>query len=367
MLTRIDETLLHQTSRPMSQASVSDHRFFDRYWFEALYPDADIALILGIGVYKNMNVMDGFVSVQHDLKQYNVRSSRDLRSDINNTSVGPISVRIEEPFRHLVLSVEEGDHPVSCNLDWTSDFSPHVEAHHLDFAAGAVVQDSTRYGQIGRVSGSIDLDGKRYPLSEGWGLRDHSWGVRSGVGGFEPPRVRTQSDVALFLWSYFSSDEGACHFQMHEDARGNQIYMDGQLHWPEGSTRDSVAVVAVEHDISFIEGTRVYDRVTYELTLADNSKLVVEVEPVVRAWAYSGTGYDGGYNDRKGLGASRGSGIIETDVYDVEHPEDVRDEQGQLIPSGHREQPAKVTVNGKTGFGHMVVMPIGPVPKYGLT
>lgn len=183
MLTRIDETLLHQTSRPMSQASVSDHRFFDRYWFEALYPDADIALILGIGVYKNMNVMDGFVSVQHDLKQYNVRSSRDLRSDINNTSVGPISVRIEEPFRHLVLSVEEGDHPVSCNLDWTSDFSPHVEAHHLDFAAGAVVQDSTRYGQIGRVSGSIDLDGKRYPLAKagGFAITPGAYGQESAV------------------------------------------------------------------------------------------------------------------------------------------------------------------------------------------
>ena len=53
-------------------------------------------------------------------------------------------------------------------------------------------------------------------------------------------------------------------------------------------------------------------------------------------------------------------------MYDVSHPEIVRNLDGDPIPSGHREQPARLSVNGKPGFGHLPIMVMGPNQRYGL-
>ena len=39
MLTDLDDTLRHQAPLPFAFVGTSDHRFYDRYWFEAVAPD----------------------------------------------------------------------------------------------------------------------------------------------------------------------------------------------------------------------------------------------------------------------------------------------------------------------------------------
>lgn len=372
-LTSADELLLHQTSLPMSTCGPSDHRFFDRHWFEALHPDGEIALIAGIGAYKNMNVMDSFVTVQRHQKQYNARASRRLFPDLEQVSVGPVSIKVLDPFREALLTFAPGDHGISGELHWRSEMPPYAEAHHLNKLNGAVIQDSTRYDQVGHYSGWLELNGERFESDNWWGVRDHSWGVRSGVGGFEPARTDAGGVPAwiggsamLWMWSYLATDEFACMVQQQENGEGELLYMDGECHWPVGSGRDPVAVKSLEHEIRFIPGTRSYEELSYKITLADGMVLDVEAEPATRPWAYSGTGYDGGYDDRKGLGAERGPSLLEHDVYDLAHPEEVRDMAGNLIPPGHREQPVRLTVNGKPGFGHFPVISFGEIKRYGL-
>jgi hypothetical protein len=64
MLIALDDAILRQTAESMAHAGVSDHRFFDRTVFGLPSSTGDLALVNSFGVYKNMNVMDGFAMIQ---------------------------------------------------------------------------------------------------------------------------------------------------------------------------------------------------------------------------------------------------------------------------------------------------------------
>jgi hypothetical protein len=363
MLSALDETLLHQASVTFRMAGVSDHRFFDRYWFEAIDPSGSIGLIAGLAFYKNMGTCDGFMSVQRDRRQHNLRVARPLGEALE-TCAGPLTIQVLEPFRHLRLGLGPNAHGIEASLEWTSTWPPYAEAQHRVVAAERTTTDSARYDQVGSWSGFITLHGDRYEVERWWGVRDHSWGVRPGVGGFEPPSASGHSPL-LHCWACFSTPSYACQFQLQEDGDGKRIYFDGQLDWPIGDHRRPLRATDVSHEISFIEGTRVYDRLRYRLVLEDDRTLVIDAEPVLRPWAYRGTGYNGGYDDGLGLGAWRGE-VLEHDIYDLSDPEIVLLD-GARSPAGHREQPVLVNVNGERGIGHMPVMTRGPLPSHGLT
>src|SRR5438876_6126743 len=107
-LTDLDETLMHQTSLPFAFAATSDHRFYDRYYISMFAPDGSAAIINGIGVYKNMNVMDGFVATLSGGVQTNHRFSRPLLPELPGMamSLGPIRAEIIEPFKKARYAVE---------------------------------------------------------------------------------------------------------------------------------------------------------------------------------------------------------------------------------------------------------------------
>ena len=43
---------------PFDHASSSDYRFFDRYWFSLFDTAGSVLVVSGMGLYKNMNVLD---------------------------------------------------------------------------------------------------------------------------------------------------------------------------------------------------------------------------------------------------------------------------------------------------------------------
>jgi hypothetical protein len=363
MLSPLDETLAHQASVPFRMAAVSDHRFFDRYWFEAVDPSGAIGLIAGLAFYKNMGTCDGFVSVQADQNQHNLRVAQPLGDDLE-ASAGPLSIEVIEPFRHIRLHLRRNAHGMEAELDWTSNWPPYTEEHHRVVRAGRTTTDSTRYDQVGSWHGWIQIGGARHDVDQWWGVRDHSWGVRPGVGGFEPSGPAVPSSL-LHCWACFSTPSFTCQFQLQEDGDGNRLLFDGQLDWPLGDARVAIRAVDVSHQISFVPGTRVYDRARFQLRMADGRELAIDARPLLRPWAYRGTGYNGGYDDGMGLGAWRGT-VLEHDVYDLSDLETVRLD-GHPHRAGHREQPVRVTVDGEEGIGHLPVMVIGSLPSYGLT
>lgn len=364
MLIAADELLFHQVGRPLSQTGISDHRFYDRHWICAMDPAGGLAFMVGLGLYKNLNVMDGYVTVQKGQRQFNMRLSRVLRPDIESMQVGPLKIEIVEPFRHIRIMIGENQHGLSGQIDWRSDYAVHLEAFHADMVQGMITQENTRYDQVGSVTGRLTVEGARIDVREWWSVRDHSWGVRPGVGGFEPQRgdhshnqpAQLPGQIRLWLWACLSTPEFSLQMQRIEDRDGKLLHLDGNLHFLPALKRESLRVTRFEHDISFIEGTQAVEKLRYAITLSDGSTIEIEGEPAVRAWAYRGTGYDRGFNDGLGLGAQRGNLAPEYDIYDLAHAQIVKDLAGNVIPAGHREQPMRVRINGAQASGHFPVM-----------
>jgi len=362
LLGPMDEQLNHQTSQPFRVPGTTDHRFYDRHWFEAVSPDGELMMLAGLGTYKNMGVADGFVVVQRDRKQTNVRVSRMLGNDMR-AAVGPLTIDIVEPFEQLKVVLSPGDYPLAVELEWNSAYPPYLEAPHQVFAEARVVQDTNRYDQIGSWTGWLEFDGQRYEAGEWWGVRDHSWGVRPDVGGFEPANGRRREPM-LWLWAFATTDELAVHFQLREDQHGGVKHFDGEVFFPEADDRAPVRISRVEHHIEFIPGTRDWSRLCYDLFLVDGTQLTMEAEALQSAWAYRGTGYENGYEDSKGVGVVRGD-LVETDVLDLSLPGKVT-RGGESYFPGHREQAARVQINGCSGFGHLPVMSSGRIERYDL-
>jgi hypothetical protein len=73
-----------------------------------------------------------------------------------------------------------------------------------------------------RLFYTIEGEGEPLLLVHGtwWGVRDHTWGVRPDVGGFEPAHGHGPRASLLWLWAYATTDEMACHFQLRENGAG---------------------------------------------------------------------------------------------------------------------------------------------------
>lgn len=367
MLSALDETLMHQGPITFDHALTSDHRFFDRMWLGGHCAE-NIKFISGMAAYKNMNAFEGFICVQKDGRQYNARFSRPFIPRLGDLSVGPLALDIVEPLKKLRLTLAAPDgQPVEADITFTGLYPAHEEAHHARRITGRLQQDYRRFDQIGRVDGWMKVEGRTIEISDWYGARDHSWGVRPGVGGYEPatfiPAAAEPVTLGqLFIWLAFRTPSMAGQMQRQEDSEGKPLMQDGYI------LRDGqeIRVRDIQHDIDFVPGTRVYRTCRLKVLLENGETLDIEGQALLAPWCYKGSGYDSGYDDEMGLGFHRGE-TAQYDVYDVSHPEKVVLPDGRTIEPTHREQPATITVNGEKGLAHFPVINWGIVKRYGLS
>ena len=358
LLTAADEQLNHQAPFPLRVPATTDHRFYDRHWFEAVDADQGVAALIGLGVYKNMDVADGFLSVQHNGEQHNLRISRPLGPDVSAT-VGQLDIAVTKPFEQVSITLDDPALPVGCRLFWESSSRATLEDSHLEMRESRIIQHTSRYDQMGRLSGWVRVGRLLFESPRWWGIRDHSWGVRPDVGGFEATTA-PRSVGALWQWLHAGVGDTLVHIQSREDGRGH-------LEWLEGFVRRGdveLRVVSFSHDLKFSERGREWVSLRHLLTLEDGSQVEVEADPILRPWAYRGTGYENGFADSRGVGVARGD-LVEYDVLDISIPGRVT-RDGEPYRPGHREQPARVLVDGDEGMGHAMVLAAGVVSRYGL-
>ena len=129
MLTPLDDSPWHQIPDTFDHVGTSDPRFFDRFWFAASDPAGSGTLQFTIGVYQNMNVVDGGFVVIHGGRQHNVRASRRLRPRYE-FDVAPLAIDVVEPMQHLHLSCAPGAHGIAAELDWRAVLEPEEEPQH---------------------------------------------------------------------------------------------------------------------------------------------------------------------------------------------------------------------------------------------
>jgi hypothetical protein len=160
---------------------------------------------------------------------------------------------------------------------------------------------------------------------------------------------------------YCATEDTSICVSRREDAQGRVTYLDGEA---IGSDGTHARVIRADSTPRFISGARVYESVALHVVCDDGRSFDIEAAPLLEPWAYVGTGYDGGFDDCKGLGVPRGE-VAEHDVYDLLPPEQVL-LNGQSTASGHREQFARVHVDGVETTGYCTVMTRGALPHYGL-
>jgi len=368
MLTPLDDTLWHQLPSTFDHVGTSDPRFFDRFWFAVYDPAGGTAMQFTVGLYNNMNVLDGGCVVVSGDTQYSFRSSRALRPDFEPT-VGPMRVEVEEPLKTFRLTIERGRGPIALDVRWSAILPPEEERPHFERIRGRAAQDYQRFNQVGEVDGWIEVGDERIAVECWWGARDHSWGVRPGIGVAEPvtgePGDRPPGSLFCFL--FFSTDLVAGHIQLSE--RGSHEYLTGLVREREASPDGDLNVDHALLSIDVFPGTRRFNRASLKGAFDTGTPFLIEAEPLGPAVSMPGLGY-GGWNDGQGLGAFRGNVHSESDVWNVAHAADVVREDGTVFRPPHRIAPVRLTARiGDTesqGTGSLTLIAEGELPKYGL-
>jgi hypothetical protein len=349
LLTPLDDTPWHQLPTTFDHVGTSDVRFFDRLWFAASDRRGGGALQFTMGVYQNMNVVDGGFVAIHEGRQHNVRVSRQLRPTYD-TACGPLRIEVLEPLQRLRLTVAPNAGTVHGELEWVASFAAQEERRHFNRQWGRILEDYSRYDQIGELSGWLDVEGTRVELDSWWACRDHSWGVRERVGVPEPYTGEVPPPSAsMFAFLFWSTDTHGGHVQVTRRDGANHLTAEIL----DRTTGRSVVGERVAVDATFVDDRRPrrFDRATFEVTDEAGGVTTFEVEAQGPAVAMPGLGY-GGYDDGLGLGVHRGVEHLEAEVWDVSHPAEVGHPAGTVGRPVHRIQPVRLTVHGPAGTSH---------------
>jgi hypothetical protein len=373
-LSALDETMLHQAPLLFEHCDTSDHRFFDRIMNTAVAPDGSAGIMMGMGVYKNMNVLDGFAILQtRSQAQHNLRFSRALRPNLE-AECAPFRTEIIEPLKKRRYILEPGkDYPHAFDVTFTATLEPHLEDKHEGRIDGRMATDYYRYCQNGVLNGTATVDGEHCAVKDWYMWRDHSWGIRPNVGGFDPftgtggqgtfPSAIRSGGKGLMLFGFgFSTPEFGGYISLIENGLGERIYLTGHVGYPDGR---NLKVVDCSYDITFVGRSRDFTRMVIRFETEDSQTFEAVNEAIGRAWIFKGAGYDGGFNDGRGMGVYRSAEpCYEYDRYDVSELGKGRLPDGSISKSSHREQHCRVTINGAPGFSYIPLIFSGDNHRY---
>lgn len=304
LLTAADEGFCHQIVDTFATVGTSDLAWTEKVCAMAAARDGSVQLGFGIGKYTNRNVMDAYAGVSRGVEQITVRASRALGDDPNTTIVGPIRYEVLEPLRVIRFALEPNDvQPISFDWVFEGAFPPAFEDRTSIRTRHRRSADLVRYHQIGLCSGWVEIDGERRELSpDDWvSTRDHSWGVRYGVG--KPP-TDLEPGAPLgdyhFFWtpSYLERPDGTAYglHMVWSRTRGpgfDRIESSGLVEHPDGTVERMVDIVPeLRYDPSNrrLQGGRVH------CTMSDGTARTLEVEVVSDTGFHLGTGLYFGFD-----------------------------------------------------------------------
>ena len=255
-LTEFDEFPFHQHPTPFNIPFTSDVHFNDGYFCAAFAEDWYV--VSGMRLHPNMNVLDGFAGIARNGMQRVLRASRALQPNSSELSVGPLRFDIRAPMREVVVSLVGNEANFSFELTFRAKATPFLETPYQFRKYGHLIHDLVRYTQVCVANGNVVLDGKATEVTDWHAIRDHSWGVRSGMGPATPHggvgRDKDEIDRRRFrIWAPFSLDRYTGFFNTHEDEEGNPLDFEGSLTMPDGK---QVELTAVRHCLQHAPGTK---------------------------------------------------------------------------------------------------------------
>jgi len=321
MLSRLDDFLSHQICSTMDHVGDGDPRWFDRFWFNAHSIDGEMAVSQGIGVYPNMNVMDGFAIVVREGRQRNVRASRELRHDRDVMSIGPLLAEVGDGLRRWRFALAENDQGAGYELEFTAAFAPIEAKRFFSRVKNRVVIDWCHFVQAGRVRGKVTVDGRSFDVApeRWWGGRDRSWGVRPGVGVVEEWSASlTQAGWGTrFNWVCAQLPSFHLWYFITHEEDGTQKFFEGWLRHPEGDRRGVVSVAGVRRSLD-VDSTGRFRSAEITLQTASGEEIPLTVRRLATT-VYLRGGLYGGWNGAF-HGMPRGALHVEGDTWEQRDP-----------------------------------------------
>jgi hypothetical protein len=335
----LDEYPVHQVPLSMKYVATGDRNAYDRCIFHVLDHEGRALLIVGLGVYPNLGVMDAYATLRTGDALHAVRASDALGEDRMRLAVGPLRIEVEEPLRRLRL-VADGD-LLSYDLTWTADFPALWEPHHLQRRGDRLTLEGRRFVQAGGVEGVIRAAGEEFRVTatEWTGTRDRSWGVRP-IPGEEGGRLAEEHPTEGFhwLWCPVRFEDRFLMVIVQEDADGYRSLNDATLVHPGGRDRQ---LGWPQPEITYRSGTRHPDRAL--IHLGDLRKpQELEVDILTSSPLAIGAGYPPA--DDWQHGTWRGRGWTDRRTYDLSQPH-------ALAAYGVTDHAARFRLDGRIGHG----------------
>ncbi|MEV0218962.1 hypothetical protein [Streptomyces sp. NPDC050704] len=343
----LDEYPVHQVPLSMKHVATGDRNAYDRCIFHVFDHQGRALLILGLGVYPNVGVIDAFATVRLGDTLHAVRASDALDDDTRmKMNVGPLRILVERPLKDFVLvCAADPDDPdgLSYEINWAADFPALWEPHHLQRRGARLTLEGRRFVQAGRCEGWIRVAGQEIRLSadEWTGTRDRSWGTRP-LPGEEGGRLAEEHPTEGFhwLWCPVRFEDRFLMVVTQEDADGYRTLNDAtlvrdgerdrQLGWPQA-------------EITYRSGTRHPERAV--VRLGDLRKpLELGVEILASSPLAVGAGYPPA--DDWQHGTWRGRGWTDRRTYDLSAPA-----AHPLAAYGVTDHAARFTLDGQVGHG----------------
>lgn len=244
-----DEGFNHQIVDTHASVLQADFSWTEKVCGMVCAPDGSLSVNFGVGKYINRNVVDAYGGASQGLAQWTVRASRSLSSAPDDVNAGPLRYEVLEPLQRVRVTLLPNEiQPLSYELTLSGDLPCALEEREDRRMLNGYRRsaDQIRYHQIGRADGWIALQGRRIEVRDWVMTRDHSWGLRPGVGlpaaDLQPDPMDALAPRILALWNpvRFTATDGRRwgYFQYllryagdgwsHERVQGGFEYPDGR-------------------------------------------------------------------------------------------------------------------------------------------
>jgi hypothetical protein len=375
MLTQFDDFPRHQVVETLASVGPTDVSFSDGYYFCFWDAAGRTSIAMGLRIYPNVDVVDGYAACMQDGQVKVIRCSRRWSNAYDDLRVGPISLEIVQGLSQRRLRVDLTDLFGGLEMDllWRATNVPYQESRRTERLHGRVVRDLIRYWQVGRPSGRVRLGSETFHVDEkGWYcIMDHSWGLRQSVGpgyskaDFPPePRLTADRNGLLRLVVAAQMPSRSIFVQSHEDASGRVLGVEGRVDWFDGRSN---GVAELDHELTYEAGTRklVSARCTVKEEPGDTWSM--SLRPTHTGTVTSALGYQfetKGFADNRGMGVYRGDQWLEHDIWRHDGV-DVVAPDGRRFPYNGYIGPASVVANDEAGMAYLETVVLGAYGRYG--
>lgn len=368
-----DEGFNHQIAETFAVVSQSDRSWTEKVCGAFFKKDGSLAIGWGLGKYTNRNVMDGYAGISRGVEQWTVRASRMLFPTPDQTAVGPIHYEVLEPLRKIRLRLEaNATQPIAFDVLFDgASIPPFMENHeHRRQVFGFRTEtDLCRYHQVGSAEGWVMVDGVKHIINkDDWfATRDHSWGVRYGVGN-EPndlmPGIDGSQFPMHFLWSpmRFVRPDGTQysihHFYLNINIPGFDYTFHGGEELPDGTRK---AFKGLTPELRYEKNNRRLLGGKLHFINPDDSLRTLDIEVLGSTGFHLGAGLYFGY---KGFhhGSWRGEKLVEGEyIRDCSLYETAK-ELHQI-----RDCIIRINDNGTIGYANYQTIINGEWPELGLS